>query len=79
MKRMGKTIIFLFTIFFMPSLVFLLEESHGAEFCVSDESGLQNALTDAAANGEKTSLRSFRGTTMGPSPMTPVKVIALAS
>jgi len=61
MKRMGKTIIFLFTIFFMASLVFLLEESHGAEFCVSDESGLQNALTDAAANGENDIIKVVQG------------------
>lgn len=61
MKRMVTTVTFLFTIYFIASLIFLLEESRGAEFCVSDESGLQNALTNSAANGGNDVVKVVQG------------------
>jgi hypothetical protein len=58
-RRMRKTIVFLFVPFFLAGLAW------GEEFCVSNASQLHDALTEAATNGEDDIIRVEKGTYTG--------------
>ncbi|KPJ64680.1 hypothetical protein AMJ44_12325 [candidate division WOR-1 bacterium DG_54_3] len=59
---MGKTAV---CISILTSLIFICGISRGEDFCVSNSTELQTALTEAEANGEDDVIRVVQGTFNG--------------